>query len=60
MKSRELQEEKKGDLNKEQFDNATVHILEEAAMKYCPKNYEEFLKQLEKSPLRDIFGDQEE
>ena len=60
MKTRELDGKKKEELDQKEFDNATIHILEETATKYCPNNYEEFLKQLEKSPLRDIFEDHEE
>ena len=48
MKTRELDGKKKEELDQKEFDNATIHILEEAATRYSPTNYEEFLKQLEK------------
>ena len=55
MKTRELNGRKKEKLDQKEFDIATIHILEEAATKYCPNNYKQFLEQLEKDVLASDF-----
>jgi len=60
MKTRVLGGKKKEDLDKKEFDNATIHILEEAAIKYCPNNYEEFQNELEKAQKGFIMSDYKE
>ena len=54
MKSRTLSGKKKETLNKKEFEDAAVHILEESAIRYCPNNYEKFLKE-KKESRKDIF-----
>ncbi len=59
-KSRLLSKEDKDKLDKNTFENAMIQILEEAALKYLPGNYEEFLKQQKDSISFKIFKDFEE
>ena len=59
MKSREIEGKIKEKLDKKKFEDATIHILEEAALKYCPDNYEKFLKELQKSPFKELFDEPE-
>jgi MoxR-like ATPase len=43
MKQRELNEKNKESLNRKEFKDAILHILEENAINYCPDEYEKFL-----------------
>ena len=43
MKSRILNNKKKESLDRKEFKEAIVHILDEIALRYCPDEYEEFL-----------------
>ena len=54
MKTRSLDGKKKESLNKKEFERATIQILEESAIKYCPNNYEKYLEE-QKEAVRDMF-----
>jgi MoxR-like ATPase len=56
MKTRQLMEENPKSLNKKEFKNAIVQILEENAIRYCSDEYEEFLKEREKSYKDALFS----
>jgi MoxR-like ATPase len=60
IKIRLMNKEKKDIIEKQTFENAVIQILEEAALKYLPENYEEFLKQQTESMSFKIFKDIEE
>ena len=59
-KSRLLKNENQNKLEKKMFENAVIQVLEEAALKYLPGNYEEFLKKQKDSISFKIFKDFEE
>jgi replication-associated recombination protein RarA len=44
MKKRQLNNKSKESLNKKEFKEAILHILERGALKYCPDEYEKFLE----------------
>ena len=54
MKTRKINGKNIKALNKMEFEDSAIHILEQSAVKYCPKNYEEFLKE-KKNSIQDIF-----
>ena len=54
-KSRYMKKEDQDKIEKMIFEKALIQVLEEAALKYLPENYEEFLKQQEKSISLKIF-----
>ena len=54
MKTRTLNGKNKGGLNKKEFKAAINQVLEESAVRYCPDEYEEFLKKKEEA-MKDIF-----
>ena len=57
IKSRLMANENQDKLEKKLFENAAIQVLEEAALKYLPGNYEEFLKKQEESISFKIFKD---
>ena len=57
IKSRLMNNEKQDIIDKNIFENAVIKVLEEAALKYLPGNYEDFLKQQSKSISFKIFKD---
>ncbi|MFX0001187.1 MAG: AAA family ATPase [Candidatus Hermodarchaeota archaeon] len=59
-KSRLMNKENKGKLEKNTFENAVIQVLEEAALKYLPENYEEFLKKQNESFSFKVFRDFDE
>ena len=60
IKSRLMNKENQDKIEKKSFENTVIQILEEAALKYLSENYEEFLKQQEKSIELKIFKDIDE
>ncbi len=60
IKSRLMNKENKDELEKKTFENATIQVLEETALKYLPGNYEEFLKEQKESISFKIFKNIEE
>jgi len=60
IKSRLMNKENQDKIEKITFENAVIQVLEEAALKYLPGNYEEFLKQQKESIPFKIFKDIEE
>ncbi|MFX1328789.1 MAG: AAA family ATPase [Promethearchaeota archaeon] len=59
-KSRLMKNQAQNRIEKIPFQNAVIQVLEEAALKYLPGNYEEFLKQQKESISLKIFKDFEE
>jgi MoxR-like ATPase len=57
IKTRLMNNEKQNVIEKKTFQNAMIQVLEEAALKYLPENYEEFLKQQKESISFKIFKD---
>jgi len=56
VKTRSLNRKDKNDLNKNEFKNAILHVLEEGAKRYCPDEYERFIEeQKEDLSNRDLF-----
>ena len=55
IKSRLIKKENQDKLEKKTFENASIQVLEEAALKYLPGNYEEFLKEQKESISFKIF-----
>ncbi|MFX1417335.1 MAG: AAA family ATPase [Promethearchaeota archaeon] len=60
IKSRLMNKENQDIIEKNTFENAVIQVLEEAALKYLPGSYEEFLKQQKESISFKIFKDIEE
>ncbi|MFX1309061.1 MAG: AAA family ATPase [Promethearchaeota archaeon] len=60
IKSRLMNKENGEKLEKNTFENAVIQVLEEAALKYLPENYEEFLKKQSESISFKIFKDIDE
>jgi len=60
IKSRLMNKENQDKLEKKTFENAAIQVLEEAALKYFPGNYEEFLKNQKESISFKIFKNVEE
>jgi len=56
VKTRALNGKNKNTLNKKEFKNAVVQIVEPNATKYCPDEYEKFIKEQEKT-FGDILGE---
>jgi MoxR-like ATPase len=59
-KSRLLNNQDQDVMEKFMFENATIQVLEEAALKYLPGNYEEFLKEQKESITFKVFKDFDE
>ena len=59
-KSRLIKNENQDKLEKKLFEVAVIQVLEEAALKYLPGNYEEFLKKQRESITLKVFKDFEE
>ncbi len=56
MKTRELSGKEKNRLNKKEFKDSLLHILEEGALRYCPEEFKKFLeKGKPQSPIKDDF-----
>ncbi len=60
IKSRLLIKENQDIIEKSTLENAIIQILEEAALKYLPGNYEEFLKKQSESISFKVFRDLDE
>jgi len=60
IKSRLMNNEKQEKLENATFENVVIQILEEAALKYLPENYEEFLKKQSESISFKVFKDFDE
>jgi len=60
IKSRLMNNEKQEKLENATFENVVIQILEEAALKYLPENYEEFLKKQNESISFKVFKDFDE
>ncbi|MFX0023173.1 MAG: AAA family ATPase [Candidatus Hermodarchaeota archaeon] len=60
IKSRLISKENQDEIDKNTFENAVIQILEEAALKYFPENYEKFLEQQKESFELRIFKDLDE
>jgi MoxR-like ATPase len=60
IKTRAMKEENNRKIENKQFGNAVVQVLEEAALKYLPGNYEKFLNQQKDSLSVKVFKDFEE
>ncbi|UCC19979.1 MAG: AAA family ATPase [Promethearchaeota archaeon] len=60
IKSRLMSKQSQDKIEKIIFENAVIQVLEEAALKYLPGNYEEFLKQQSESISFKIFKDIDE
>ncbi|MHA1490636.1 MAG: AAA family ATPase [Promethearchaeota archaeon] len=61
IKTRALNGKDQNKLNKKEFKNAILHILDEGALIYCPDEYEEFLKkQKEEFISFDFFGSKDD
>ncbi|MFX1302478.1 MAG: AAA family ATPase [Promethearchaeota archaeon] len=60
IKSKLMNKENQDKLEKKTFENAAIRVLEEAALKYLPGNYEEFLKEQKESISFKIFKNIEE
>jgi len=60
IKSRIMNNENQNKVEKQIFENSVIQVLEEAALKYLPENYEEFLKKQKDSINFKIFKDFEE
>lgn len=56
-KSRLMKKEDQEKLDKKTLENSVIQVLEEAALKYLPGNYEEFLKKKNESIPFKIFKD---
>ena len=54
MKSRIMNNKKKESLNKKEFKQTISHILDDLAIKFCPDEYEEFLKEKDDT-IREVF-----
>ncbi len=59
-KSRLMKKEDQDKIEKKTFENMVIQVLEEAALKYLPGNYEEFLKKQNDSISLKIFKDFDE
>lgn len=59
MKQRQLKNKPKTELNKSEFKDSILHILDEGAIKYCPGEYAKYLekKNTEIGNLQDQFKD---
>ncbi|TFG29508.1 MAG: AAA family ATPase [Promethearchaeota archaeon] len=53
MKSREIHEKNKLKLNKKEFKKSILQILEPIAIRFCPDEYEKFLKEIENEKFPD-------
>ncbi len=60
IKSRLLIKENQDIIEKSTLENVVIQILEEAALKYLPGNYEEFLKKQSESISFKVFRDLDE
>jgi hypothetical protein len=60
IKSSLMNKENKDIIEKKTFENTVIQVLEEAALKYFPENYENFLKQQSESISFKVFKDIEE
>ncbi|UCD01003.1 MAG: AAA family ATPase [Promethearchaeota archaeon] len=60
IKSRLMNKQNQDILEKKTFENASIQVLEEAALKYLPGNYEEFLKEQKETISFKIFKNIEE
>ena len=63
IKTRSMRKENEGEIENKQFEKVVFQVLEEAAIKYLPGNYEEFLKKSKRSVAFNIlknFPDDEE
>ena len=60
IKTRLMKKENQDKLDKQEFENAVVQVSEEAAIKYLPGNYEEFMKKQQESITFKIFKDLDE
>jgi len=54
MKTRTLNSKKMESLNKKEFKDAIIHVLDDLAVRYCSDEYENFINEKEKS-MRNIF-----
>jgi hypothetical protein len=59
-KSRLMKNEDQDRLDKKMYKIATIQVLEEAALKYIPGNYEEFLKEQKETITFKVFKDLDE
>jgi MoxR-like ATPase len=59
-KSRLMKKEDQDKLEKKMYEIATIQVLEEAALKYLPDNYEEFLKEQKETITFKVFKDLDE
>jgi len=57
MKQRVLNGLNKNELDKKQFKSAISNILEAHAIRYCPENYEKFLKESQDQPIKEFFDE---
>lgn len=55
MKSRELNGRDKDKLNKIEFQDAIIQILDKHAVNYCPENYERIIKEQEEKTINGLF-----
>jgi len=60
IKSRLMKKENQDIIEKITLENAVIQVLEEAALKYLPENYEEFLKKQNESISFKVFKDFDE
>ncbi len=60
IKSRMMKKENQDIIEKSTLENAVIQILEEAALKYLPGNYEEFMKKQKESISFRLLKDIEE
>ncbi|MFX1273545.1 MAG: AAA family ATPase [Promethearchaeota archaeon] len=60
MKTRALNNKNKDELDKTQFKQAILHVLDEIAIRYCSDEYEEFLKEKEETlkSFYEIFDEE--
>lgn len=55
MKSRELNGKDKDKLDKTEFQNAIVQILDHHAINYCPEKYEKMIKAQQEKTIKDLL-----
>jgi len=55
MKSRELNGKDKDKLNKPEFQDAIVQILDQHAINYCPEKYKKLMKEKQEKTIKDLF-----
>jgi midasin (ATPase involved in ribosome maturation) len=60
LKSKLMNKENQEKIEKDSFEKAVIQVLEEAALKYLPENYEEYIKKQNDSISLKIIKDIEE